>query len=365
MRVRKIAFLAVMLMMLSLSVSAQDVTARYAEAYGAQTVEDSLDSETRSLLGDIDSLEEADFPKDIFAILKQAISKNGQVFADAASSMVRLLLIVVLCQVVDAVVEEKGRRVVTLTGALAIMSCCVSDVRAVIEMGRSTVSEVADLSTVLLPVMVSAATASGSLSGSAAVYTLTTAFSGVLIRFTDNVLIPAVYAYLALALADAASGQARTKKLRELIGWMIEKGLKTVVYIFTGFLSVTGLLTGAADSAVLKATKSAVSGAIPVIGSIISGAADTVFSGAVLLKNAIGTFGMLSVFAIFIVPFLFIGSCYIMLKISAAISGIFDSAHSSLLEAISAAMGYILAMTASSALMALLSCCFFVKVVHI
>lgn len=365
MRVRKAVILAVVLMLLSVSASAQDVAGCYAAAYDAEAVEDSLDPQTRALLGDIDPLEQADVPQHIFTILKQAVSQNGGVLRDAARSMVRLLMIVVLCQLADAVVDEKGRQVVTISGALAIMSCCVSDVRAVIEMGRSTIGEVADFSTALLPVMVSAATVSGSLSGAAAIYTLTTAFSGLLIRSTDNVLIPAVYAYLALALTDAASGRDRTKKLRELIGWMIEKGLKAVVYIFTGLLSVTGLLTAASDSAALKVTKSAISSAVPVIGGIISGAADTVLSGAVLLKNAIGTFGMLSVFAIFIVPFLFMGSCYIMLKITAALSGIFDGTHSGLLEAISAAMGYILAMSASCALMALLSCCFFIRVVHI
>lgn len=361
----RLAIFAAVILTLSLSVSAQDVTEHYAEVYGAEAVEDALDAQTRSLMGELEPAKQADIPKSIFSIVRNALAQSGGTIKDTFTSMIRLLLIVVLCQVADAVVDERGKYVVILTGALAIVSCCVSDVRAMIEAGQSAIGEIADLTRVLLPVMVSAATASGALSGATAVYTLTTAFSGVLIQFIDSFLLPAVYAYLALALADAASGQTRMKKLRELIGWGIEKTLKGTVYLFTGLLSVTGLLTGAADSAALKATKSAVSGAVPVVGGILSGAADAVLSGAVLLKNAVGTYGMLAVFAIFIVPFLFIGSCYIMLKASAALCGIFSCAHSDLLEAISVALGYILAMTASCALMALISCCFFIKVVHI
>lgn len=365
MKGRKPIILAAVIMILSLSVSAQDVTEYYADVYDVGAVEDALDRQTRSLMGDITPATQSGISKNIFSIFKHALDRSGATIKDTFASMIRLMLIVVLCQVADAVVDEKGKRVVTLAGALAIVSCCVTDVRAVIEAGRSAVNEIADYSKVLLPVMVSAATASGALSGATAVYTLTTAFSGVLIHFIDDLLIPSVYTYLALALADASSGQTRMKKLRELICWGIEKLLRSTVYIFTGVLSVTGLLTKAADSATLKVTKSAVSGAIPVVGGILSSAADAVLSGAVLLKNAVGTYGMLAVFAIFIVPFLFIGSCYIMLKATAALCGVFSGIHSDLLEAISVAMGHVLAMTASCALMSLISCCFFIKVVHI
>jgi len=155
------------------------------------------------------------------------------------------------------------------------------------------------------------------------------------------------------------------KKIREFVGWCIEKGLKAVTYLFVGFLSITGMLTSSADTAALKAAKATISGAVPVVGGIISGAADTVFSSAVFLKNSIGTFGMLAIFATFIIPFFNMGISYLMFKISAALGGLFGSGLSSLLEAIGTVMGYLLAMVACCVLISVLSCGYLVKTVHI
>ena len=155
------------------------------------------------------------------------------------------------------------------------------------------------------------------------------------------------------------------KRLRELVGWVIEKGLKTVVYLFTGFLTVTGALSAVTDSMTLKAAKMTISGVVPVVGGIISGAAETVLNSAAFLRNTIGTFGMVAVFAIFILPFLEIGICFVMFKVSAALGGILESKLSGLLESISAAMGYLLATIGCCALMAILSCCSFLKSVNI
>lgn len=48
----------------------------------------------------------------------------------------------------------------------------------------------------------------------------------------------------------------------------------------------------------LKTAKLAVSGAVPVVGGVISDATETMLSGAALLRGSIGIFGMLYVAAI-------------------------------------------------------------------
>jgi stage III sporulation protein AE len=128
---------------------------------------------------------------------------------------------------------------------------------------------------------------------------------------------------------------------------------------------LTGLLTGAADETAIKVTKTAMSGMVPVVGSIISNAASTVLSGAALLKNAAGAFGMLSVLAIFLTPFIKIAISFLLFKFVSAISGVVGSRLSGFLAAVSSAMGYILAMVGSGALMSLVACCFFIKTVNI
>lgn len=364
MKVHKIICLFLTLFFLTVFVSAEDLTQRQAELFGVDTMENSLRGESAALMEEFSPREQTDFLQGALSIFKSAAAESTGKLKSAIVTMLRVLLIVVLCAVVDTFTEEKGKNVACMTGVLAITACCASGIHAMVGLGKATMDEISSFSTLLLPVMVSAATASGSMTGAGITYTLATAFSNLLIRFCNFVLLPGVYAYLALAITDCILQKDQLKRMRELLGWFIEKGLKTVVYVFTGILTVSGMLAGSTDAAALKAAKSALTGMVPVVGSIISGATDAVFSGAVFLKNAVGTFGMLAVLSIFIIPFFQMGISYIIFKVTSALSGIFESRHTVLLDSISSVMGYLLAMTASCALITMLSCCSFIRTVY-
>ena len=72
---------------------------------------------------------------------------------------------------------------------------------------------------------------------------------------------------------------------------------------------------------------------------------------------------MLAVLAICLTPFLRVGVQYLMLKLTAAVSGTVGLApHVKLLKSFSSAMGYLLAMNGTCALMALICAVCFMKV---
>ena len=196
--------------------------------------------------------------------------------------------------------------------------------------------------------MAAALAASGGTVSASGLYTVTALFSNFLIRVCNTVFLPMLYAFLALAMVDAALRQDRLKGLQSLLGWGISTGLKAMMYIYTGFMALTGILSGSADAATLKAAKLTLSSVIPVVGGIISDAAETVLSSAGLLKSTIGTFGMLAVLGAFVTPFLRIGISYLSFKLTAALSAVLGSVHGRLLEGFTSAMGYLLAMTGSA-----------------
>lgn len=360
------AFLCVLLLLsFTICASASEISIEQKQAWKVDSLETGMQPQTQELMDDFKPDENSNFFQSVLSVFKEAVSKSGNAFKSAVSTVVRVLLIVVLCQLVDSVCYEKGQLLVVVAGTLTIVVCCSSDLKTMIGLGKSTIQEITDYSSLLLPVMVSAATASGALTGAGVAYTVTTFFLNLLMKFSNGIMVPLLYTYLALSVTDTVIQQQRLKKIRELIGWLIEKGLKGIVYVFTGILSITGMLTSSADTATLKAAKATISGVVPVVGSMISGAADSVFASAVLLKNAIGTFGMLAIFSAFILPFLNMGISYILFKISAAVGGVFGSKLGGLLEAITSVLGYFLAMIASCALIGILSCCCFIRTVSL
>jgi len=95
-----------------------------------------------------------------------------------------------------------------------------------------------------------------------------------------------------------ALGEEALKKLADLLKWLMTWGLKIILYLFTGYIGLTGVVSGTTDAAAMKAAKLTVSGMIPVVGGILSDASEAVLIGADAAKNAVGIYGMLAVLAI-------------------------------------------------------------------
>jgi stage III sporulation protein AE len=138
--------------------------------------------------------------------------------------------------------------------------------------------------------------------------------------------------------------------------------LKLTLYLFTGYLSITGVVSGSIDSQTLKATKLTISGFVPVIGNILSDASEALLVSTALIKNAAGVYGMLAIIAVGIGPFLNIALQGLLLRITAGLCGLFGSgANVKLMKDISVCMGFLVAMTATVTVLLLISTVCFMK----
>ena len=146
------------------------------------------------------------------------------------------------------------------------------------------------------------------------------------------------------------------KKIGAGISRAVTWALTAAMVAFTGFLTLTGAAAGAADAMTVQMTRSVISAAVPVVGSIISEATGTVLAGAGVLKGAIGIFGMLAVLSICLTPFLQMAVQYLLYKLAAFLAGtITEGPLAGLIDALGTAFGLMLGMTGSCALLLLIS----------
>ena len=83
-----------------------------------------------------------------------------------------------------------------------------------------------------------------------------------------------------------------------------------------------------------------------------------------MLKSTVGVFGMLAVLSICITPFLRVGLQYLLLKLTAAVSGTVGlRTHVALIKHFSTALGFLLGMCGVCAMLSLISVICFLKVV--
>ena len=342
--------------------AAEDVAARQAAALGADTLPDALDADTRAQLQDVSPTTGGDFLKTTFSVFSNALTGALGSTREAAKTLCALLAAVILCAMAENFGPGIPARAVTIAGALAITGVCTASLQTMIGLAADTLDRVCNFTTLLLPVLSAAVTAAGAPSAGAALYVGSTLFMDVLLTLIRRLLQPMVYAFAALAAADCAVGQGRLSKLRELIGWIIAVSLKGVMYLFTAYLTLSGVVTGAADAAGVRAVKAGLSAALPVVGGIVSDATESVLAGAGAVKAAAGAFGLLAVLAMGLLPFLRIGLQYLTLRVAAAAGGTAGSTGlTGLISHLATAMGYMLAMTGCALLMALICCTCFLK----
>ena len=211
-------------------------------------------------------------------------------------------------------------------------------------------------SKLLLPTVTAAAAAAGSPGGAVARQLATMLFSDVLITLITQLLLPLVYAYIAACVAHAAVGNEGLKRIAGTLKWLVTAVLTTVLVVFVGYLTVSGVIAGTTDAVTVKAAKFTMSSLVPVVGGILSDAAETVLAGAGILKNAVGVFGMLAVLAMCVVPFLQLGIHYLAYKAAAALSATVSGGRvAGLIDQLGGAFGLVLGMTGSCALLLLIS----------
>lgn len=302
-----------------------------------------------------------DFGAALGYILKSAVSQIKPEFAESAKLCVGIIALTLLLALLRGF-EGKSRAVVDLAGVVAVCVILLGSTYSVIGIGTQTVERISEYGKLLLPVMTAALAAQGGVNSATAIYGATALFGTFLSNVISKLLVPMLYVYLVLAMVNALAQEDILKKLKDLCRTLISRFFRIVLYIFTGYITITGVIGGTADQAAVKATKLTISGMIPVVGSILSDASETVLVSAGVVKNATGVYGLLAVIALTVVPFLGIGMHYLLLKLTSAISGVFcPKSVAQLLEDFSACMALILAMVGSVCLIGLISTVCFMK----
>jgi stage III sporulation protein AE len=178
-----------------------------------------------------------------------------------------------------------------------------------------------------------------------------------------SLIMPLIYAYAAVSVAEAAvsaaggvTGADALAGVSALIKWLAKTALTCFVLAFIVYTSLTGVIASASDAVAVRAAKVTISTVLPVVGGILADAADTVMSGAALLRNAIGVFGALVAAAVCAVPFIKLGANYILYRAAGGLSGAAaDKSVTKLIDAFGAAFGLTLGMTGVTAIMLFVS----------
>ena len=343
---RRVLIFAVLVILLSLPVRAMEFEAPPPPDSAAELLPEQADS----------------FGEGLWNVLREGAEYLSPSLSAAVGCCLRVFAAVLLTAMTGQFAPGISRTALELCATAAVAALLLEPSSALLELGVETIRELQEYGKLLAGVLASALAARGGVTASAALYAGTAVFHGALGAAVTAVFLPMLWMYLALAIADGALGDRLLSKLKDLLRWMMEWALKLSLYLFTGYMTITGVVSGTTDAAASKAARIAISGAVPVVGGILSDAADAVLLSAAALGSGAGIWGILTVIAVFCAPALRLGCQYLLLKITAAAGEALGAGRCcALVEDFSSALGLVLAMVSTQTVLLLVSVVCFLR----
>ena len=287
-----------------------------------ETLRGAVPGDARSYLDGIDAGAADELAGSFAKLLENTAQDSHSALKSAVNSLLRVAIIVVLTAAGRGFSAAAGGAAdawIDMAGALGCAAVLLRDFTVVLALCRETLSEISVFSGTLQPVLATVLAAGGNAATATTLQVATMVVFDLVIRLISTLLVPAACAYLAVSVVDAAAGSGMLRGLADGIKGLTAGALKLILTLFTAYLTIAGGVSGSVDRVALKTAKFAVSGAVPVVGGVISDATETVLSGAALLRGSVGVFGMLCVTAICLLPFLRVGASYLCYKAGAAV----------------------------------------------
>lgn len=328
--------------------------------FGGSAAAQQLPDEAQKQLNDWDSLDISSAGERAKSMISKGFQTSEGKLRQSLGLCVSMFGVVLLSSVLRTMAQGEALGAVELAGVLGIAMLAYGQISGFFTQMTSTVDQMAVFCGGLFPALASAMAAMGKLGSSTALYAVTTAVCGVMSRGIELVFLPGISCYMALTTADYALGDDSLKLLGDTLKQLMTTALKFLVIGFTAYLSITGVISGSADSAAIRAAKLTISTAVPVVGSMIADASETLLVSAGMVRGSLGILGLLGLLAVSIGPFLQTGCSYLMLRCTAAAAAATgEKKLSGLISAMAGAVGLITAVTGVCVLLMTIGCvCF-------
>ena len=282
-------------------------------AVDAGCLQQALPEEAADILQQV-SPERLDVQGGFSALLQAAKTLLRQGLKNAMRSAFLMTAVCLLLSLLQQFAKSAGTalpaKAPELAGATAIVALALQQNGALLEHCRTAIGHLDTFSKVLFGVFAAASAAAGRPASAVATAGAAMLFSQLILTLSRQVFLPAVTLYLLLIYGGILSENGALHQAATMGKWGINTFFKVFLTAYFTYLSFTGLVTGTADAATVRTAQS-LSSTVPLVGSVISGASETILAGASLLRAGVGFVGFLGAAAICLAPFLQ-GVCHML-----------------------------------------------------
>ena len=258
-----------------------------------------------------------------------------------------ILAVAVLCGILNSAksgfLQSSMSDIIHFVSYISVGAVVLAVLTNILQAAFSAIADMQRQMQIIYPLLLTLMAASGG-AVSAGVFRPAVAFlaSGICELFTA-VVLPTSVVVVALTFAGNLSPDVRCEKLGGLFKSVNKWLIGLTLGLFTLFLTVQGIASAQYDGLSLRAVKYLVSGSVPIVGGFLSGGVDLVLAGSALIKNALGSFSVLLLFASVLRPLLLFAAFQLFLRLCAAATEPVGGKISSFLTSLANDCGFFIA----------------------
>ena len=188
-----------------------------------------------------------------------------------------------------------------------------------LDLAKDIITEISSFMSKLLPILVVMLGVAGGFTESATMDPIVLGTTIIIPKIYLNIILPLILITFVLQFTNNISTEPKISNLCSLVKsavlWI--QGLILTVYI--GLLTVRGITASTIDAVTLKTAKFTIDNFIPIVGKTFSDAITSVAGYSLIIKNDIGSVGLIVLILIIIYPIIKIFLSSIILKISSSL----------------------------------------------
>ena len=251
------------------------------------------------------------------------LKKIFQELVHQSSLMGKLLFLAVMCAMLQNLqnsFEKSGISLLAYSVSFCFMTVFVMKAfYEAIQLAMQTISYMAGFMEALLPLMITLLAGVGAVTSAALFSPFMLFMVSVITMAVKNVVLPLLMFGAALECTNYLADKYQLTELTSLFKQAAMLILGFMMMIFIGVITIQGVSGSVADGLALRTAKFATSTFVPVVGKVFADTVELVMGASLLLKNAVGIFGVLTIGGLCLLPIIKMFSLVVVMKFTGAL----------------------------------------------
>lgn len=240
------------------------------------------------------------------SIFSGAINLLGSEIKNTFNVLGSILIIVIVHSILKTISENlQNKNVSKITyyvQYILIATLILNNFSDIISSTKEAINNMTGFIHVLIPLLITLIATTGNVISANIMQPVILVTINLISNLFQNVFVPIILISTALIIISKISDKVQIGKLSKFLNSSVVWIIGIILTVFVSILSLEGTLSGSVDGLSVKVAKSAVSNFVPVVGKILGDTVDTVLGCSNILKNAVGTVGIIVIISICLKP---------------------------------------------------------------